>query len=77
LRVIGGRASYRDPDGITKPSDHLARLCPNFQKVSGARALGRHMSYQRSKSRSFRVLIDGIERISGQNCSEKASPVSV
>jgi hypothetical protein len=73
LRTIGGKARYRDPDDITKPSLFLARLYPNFQKVSGARALGQHMSYQRSKSRSFRVLIDGIERISGQNCSEKAS----
>ena len=66
LRSIGARATYRDPDSVAKPSIHLARLCPGFQKVSGARALGPQMSYRRNRSRSFRALIEGISRITGR-----------
>jgi hypothetical protein len=65
LRTIAKRPKYRDPDSLRKPSAELQRLCPDFQKISGARAIASHISHGRNSSRSFRVLIDGIARISG------------
>jgi hypothetical protein len=66
LRAIGAKARYRDPDSLKKPSEHLVRLYPDFQKVAGARSMAPYLSYRRNKSTSFRALIDGIARIGGQ-----------
>jgi len=66
LRALVKKPSLRNPDGKAKPSEILAQHHPTFQKIDGARALAPHLSYQRSNSASFRALIDGIARISGQ-----------
>ena len=64
LRGIGRRARFRDPDGVQKPSSVMPELAPDFQKVSGARRMSRHLSRERNSSRSFQVLMSGIDRIS-------------
>lgn len=56
------RARFRDPDAITNPSKELARRVPEFQKVSGARAMGPRLTRENA-SRSFQVFLAGIERI--------------
>ena len=63
LRRIRGKARYRDSDAVRYPSADLERLVPEFQKVSGARLLGGHLSRERNTSRSFPVLIEGLERV--------------
>ena len=63
LRTIGSRARFRDPDGIQQPSEALAELAPAFQKVSGARAMGRLLNPARNTSRSFHAFLEGIRRI--------------
>lgn len=64
LRYIGNKAKYRDPDTIKKPSMELIRFVPEFQKVSGARRLAKHLVRERNRSRSFQVFLEGIEKLS-------------
>jgi len=63
LRGIGLKAKYRDSDAVVQASDQVSRLVPEFQKVSGARRMAKHLSRERNTSRSFQVTLDGIERI--------------
>lgn len=63
LRSIGARARYRIPDAVQQPSTAVERLVPEFQKVSGARRMAPRLSRERNRSRSFQVLIEGIERL--------------
>lgn len=69
LRNIKSKAKYRDPDTIVQPAAALTELVPEFQKVSGARALARVMSRENS-SRSFQALMEGLERL----CRQRNDP---
>lgn len=62
LNGIERKARYRDPDAIQKPSRELSRLIPEFQKVSGARRMARHLSRNGNSSRSFQIFMDAVER---------------
>ncbi len=62
LKDVGKKARYRDPDAIKKPSREILRLIPEFQKISGARRMGEQLGRDNG-SRSFRVLMNGIERL--------------
>lgn len=64
LRRQAARVGYRDPDAIAKPSKELIRLYPAFQKTDGARRMAERLSYGSNRSPSFRVLVEGIARIS-------------
>ena len=63
LRALSARARFRDPDAVVQPAAALAELVPEFQKVSGARSLARVLPRENA-SRSFQVLIAGIDRLS-------------
>jgi hypothetical protein len=63
LRGIAERARFRDPDAIVQPAAALTKLVPEFQKVSGARSMARVLTRENG-SRSFRVLIAGLDRLS-------------
>jgi hypothetical protein len=63
LRGIAAKARYRDADAIVQPAAALAELVPSFQKVSGARSMGRVLPRENG-SRSFQVLMAGLERLS-------------
>ncbi len=63
LRNLGGRARYRNPDTVPKPSTAVERLIPEFQKVSGARKMASVMSRDRNRSTSFQVFLAGIDRL--------------
>jgi len=65
LRTIGARARYRNPDSIVQPSKQLRGLCPEFQKVDGARRIADYLSYPNNVSPSFKVFIEGVARVSG------------
>ena len=66
LRRIGRRARFRNPDAIPHPASEIARLVPQYQTVSGARALGGHITRERNQSQSFRAMIAGIERFASR-----------
>lgn len=64
LRDMGAKARYRDPDAVVRPSAEVESLIPEFQKVSGARRMAMRLSRDGNRSRSFQVLIEGIDRLS-------------
>lgn len=65
------RAKYRDPDRLANPVQELERVTGDrYQKVSGSRAIGPHLSVdasgaQANRSRSFRVFVSGLRRLVG------------
>lgn len=62
LRRLKGKAKYRDPDSLMNPAEEVAKLVPAFQKVSGARKMGRRLSLARNESQSFRALVNGVKK---------------
>lgn len=63
LRGIGRRARFRDPDSLQQPSEALRRLVPGFRKVSGAKAIAGLLTRERNSSKSFQVLLSGLDRL--------------
>ncbi len=66
---IGNRSRYRDPDAIHQPSKEIVKLIPEFQKISGARRMAAHLSRDGNHSRSFQIMMDGIERLLKEQAS--------
>jgi hypothetical protein len=55
---------FREPDLIASPSDELFKLTNNiYDKVSGSRAIGKHLNLESNNSKSFNVLISGIKSL--------------
>ena len=63
LRRIGRKARFRDPDAVQQPSDALKRLVPGFRKVSGAKSMAGLLTRERNSSKSFQVLLSGLDRL--------------
>nr|VFJ89470.1 MAG: protein of unknown function (DUF4276) [Candidatus Kentron sp. LFY] len=55
---------YRNPDGLSNPSQELDSLTERtYQKVSGSRNIGPHLSLENNRSHSFNVFLSGIRRL--------------
>lgn len=63
LRGIGRRAGFRDPDAVQQPTEALRRLVPGFRKVSAAKAIAGLLTRERNRSKSFQVLLSGLDRL--------------
>jgi len=63
LRHLGRKARFRDADTVLQPSVALAKLIPEFQKVSGARRMGGVLNRERNQSASFQATMAGIEAL--------------
>lgn len=72
LRALPKKAKFRNPDAVQRPSDELKRLVPEFQKISGAQAMGRTMNVKSSENRSpsFEAFLSGVARLHAQLVSE-------
>lgn len=58
---------YRDPDRLGSPSKHLKNLTKGFyQKINGSREIAPHLDLDNTRSTSFRNLVAGIRRLSGE-----------
>ena len=68
LAKIGRKKPYRIPDAIKQPSKELAKLIPEFQKVSGAKRMAQHLSREGNESRSFQVLIECLSKECQATC---------
>jgi len=64
LLHIEKKAKFRESDAIHKPSKEIVKLIPEFQKISGAKRLAKYLSRKGNRSNSYRVFMDGIEKIS-------------
>lgn len=67
LRNLSKKALFRIPDKIHKPSNQIARLVPEFQKISGARVMANHIDQVRNISMSFRIFANGIDQIAASS----------
>lgn len=76
LRGIGDKAPFRDPDAVPKPSQALKKLAPEFQKGSGARMMARFLSRERNRSKSFHVLLSGLDRLCA-DCQSSSTGATV
>lgn len=65
LNLIRGKAAYRIPDEIVKPSKELERLIPEFQKGAASCSIPEHMDPYRNASTSFSNFVTGVRRICG------------
>ncbi len=57
------KEKFRNPDTITSPYRELRQLLPDFQKVSGARAIAPYMDLANQRSASFAAFIRGYQRM--------------
>jgi len=56
-------SKYRIPDDIINASTELEKITRGaYQKVSGSRAIGKHLTQKANTSRSFQVFLQGIEK---------------
>lgn len=59
-----GSRKFREPDRIANPTQELRRLTSDrYQKISGSRAIGIHLSIENNRSQSFRKFISGVKNI--------------
>ena len=60
------RSKFRNPDRLANPSEELKKLAPDYQKVSGSRAIGPLLDINNNQSRSFNTLISGVLKLAGE-----------
>ena len=63
LRGPARKARFRDPDSVVRPSEVIQKLVPEFQRVTGARLMAQHLSRDGNRSRSYQVLLEGIDAV--------------
>lgn len=56
-------SSYPEPDRLGSPFTELRKHLPEYQKVDGARRLGKLLTPERNRSTSFRVFCEGVVRL--------------
>lgn len=72
LSALQAKARYRTPDNIIQPSNELKKITKNrYQKVSGSRVIGKYLSLDNVRSRSFQNFITGVRRMmmSARDCA--------
>jgi hypothetical protein len=57
------KAKFRDVDSLGNPSEELAKLVPQYQKVSGSRLLGSLVDAEKNTSNSFQIFVAGLTSI--------------
>lgn len=63
LSAKQGKRKFRTPDTMANPSEELKKLSPQYQKVSGSRAIGPLLDIDNNRSTSFNIFISGIRRL--------------
>jgi len=57
------KVKFRNPDQLANPAEELKKIAPQYQKVSGSRAIGTALNINNNKSTSFNALVVGIRRL--------------
>ncbi len=64
LKELKNKRKYRNTDNIIKPSEELMKITNNrYQKVLGSMEIGLIMPVEGNISKSFNVLLKGIDKI--------------
>ena len=59
-----GSRKFCDPDRLANPVQELERLTSKgYQKISGSRSIGPHLSTDDNRSHSFKVFVSGVARM--------------
>jgi len=58
-----GKRNYRKPDAIANAKEELKRASPQYQQISGSRAIGSLLNLKDNRSTSFHVFITGVKRL--------------
>ncbi len=59
------KVKYRDPDQLENAAEELKVLTKyKYQKISGSRSIGPHLSLTTNRSRSFLALVQGLKDLS-------------
>jgi len=66
---------YRQPDQLANPSQELSRLVPEYQKVSGSRSIGPHLSVAENHSHSFGVFVQTIVKLAPLMSGDQGSGI--
>ena len=67
LQRHGRSRKYRVPDKIGSPSRELVKITGGrYQKIDGSRMIGPQLSVDANTSRSFRIFVEGIRRVTDQ-----------
>lgn len=59
------KEKFRDPDRLINAAREFKNLIPEYQKLSGARLMGRHIDPDESLSKSFNVFVRTIRELAG------------
>lgn len=71
LSNFQNKRKFRDPDNLMNPAKELMKLTGNsYQKISGSRAIGRHLDLENNLSNSFDVLVNSIIKLTQINCDK-------
>lgn len=65
LEKLQRKAIYQDPDRLVNPVSELRKAIPTYQKRDGARRIGPHLSHAHNRSRSFKVFVEAVQRLTG------------
>lgn len=60
---VQGRAKYRNVDALPNAAKELSTLVPQYQKVSGSRAIGKILDAESNTSRSFQCFVSGVKHL--------------
>lgn len=63
LATLQNKQRYRTPDSVQNPAKELKNIAPEYQKISGSRAIGKLMHVSNRRSHSFGVLVSGISTL--------------
>lgn len=63
LSKIGRKRMYRTPDDIISPKRELQKLLPEHQQIAGAKRIAQYIDVERNTSVSFRVFVEGVQRM--------------
>ncbi len=76
LAKLQNKRKFREPDALSHPGWELKNLTKNrYQKVSGSRAIGKHLDIENNLSHSFNVLVSAIKHVAVSDCgSMHATP---
>lgn len=57
---------YRNPDRLNNAAQELKRIAKSYQKLSGSREIGKHLSLRGNRSGSFNQLLCGLRKLFGE-----------
>lgn len=62
ISMLSSKAKFRNPDRLANANDEIAKIVPEYQKVSGARAIAPFINLSVNQSPSFNTFINAVRQ---------------